>query len=171
MIRLEQPDKEQLDLISSLYHEAFPPSERKPFSLIKRLMQKGIMDVLALHEDRFLGLAILFRHEHLVLLDYFAIMPEERSRGIGGEVLNLIRERYPDSRIILEIEDGDDEEMQRRKRFYLRNGFTGTGIRIGLFDVPMELLSDGGELSYLQYHRLMSQLLGPTMIQKALYQR
>lgn len=171
MIRLEHPNKKQLELISELYHEAFPASERKPFALIKRFMHRGLMDVLAISGDRFLGLAILFRHEHLVLLDYFAIMPDERSQGIGGEVLELIRKRYPDNRIVLEIEDGEDEEMLRRRQFYLRNGFTETGIRITLFGVPMALLIDGGELRYLQYRRLMKKLLGPLAIRTVLQRR
>lgn len=164
-----------MKFILDLYRKAFPQEERKPFSVIERKAAMGTMEILVITEGKKrVGLAITAAKGDLVLLDYFAIAEEARSNGNGSEALQLLRELYADRQFFLEIERPEEgaenlEERIRRKKFYLRNGMLETGIRISLFDVPMELLAMRPGLTFAQCESLYRELLGP-MYHKVVYE-
>lgn len=161
MIRLEIPNKTQMKQIRRLYREAFPAAERKPFRIILKKMREGTVDLFAIAAgERFLGLMVAFRYGELLLLDYFAVAADARSLGIGAKAIELLRDRFPDSRILLEIEEGSESEMLRRKAFYLRHRFREAGLRVWLFGVPMEILTDKGTLVWEEYRDLMERFMG-----------
>lgn len=139
-----------------LYLTAFPKCERKPVWLILSMCRKGTAEVLSIDDGRFLGLVITVLQGDKVLLDYFAVKSCERGGGIGSRALELIRQRYTDKRLLLEIETPDplaenNADRLRRKSFYLRNGLSDTGIRVSLFGVAMELLTFGQDISFEEY--------------------
>ena len=153
--------------ILDLYLEAFPPEERKQFSMIERKAAMGSMEILVLREGkRRIGLAIMAFEDDLVLLDYFAIAPEYRGMGYGTDAVLLLRELYSDRQFFLEIEEPVDgapnrDERLRRKKFYLQNGMKETGIKVLLFGVDMELLCSEPVLMFEKCERLYRELFGP----------
>jgi ribosomal protein S18 acetylase RimI-like enzyme len=101
----------------------------------------------------------------MVLVDYLAVLPEARSRGIGGEVLRQIAEKYPDKRIFLEIESPEESapnnaQRLKRKSFYLRNGLSETNIHIRIYGNHMELLALSGGVSFEEYRELLKETVG-----------
>ncbi|MBR3973116.1 MAG: GNAT family N-acetyltransferase [Oscillospiraceae bacterium] len=130
----------------ALYRTAFPRSERKPFSIIRKTMKEGKGDVWCVERGgRFAGLAFTINSEHLVLLDYFAVSKKHRGEGIGTAVLVQLMEHYGDRGFFLEIEstltDAPDlKARQKRKHFYLAAGLKPLNVEAILFDVRMELL-------------------------------
>lgn len=152
--------------ISRLYHTAFPRYERKPFWMILLMSLAGKTDVWVLEKDgEYSGFAATMGTGDMVLLDYFAVAPEQRSRGLGSEALRLLQEHYRDRRFFLEIEsvyeDADNlPERQRRKRFYLANGMSELHIMADLFGTKMELLGYQCSLSYAEYRSLYVACLG-----------
>ena len=82
------------------------------------------------------------------LLDYFAVMEDHRSHGIGSLFLQYIKSSFRDiPGFLIESEDPDyaenpSEYSVRCKRldFYERNGAVFTGIRASVFGVPYRLL-------------------------------
>ena len=153
--------------ILELYLEAFPPEERKQFSMIEQKAAMGSMEILVLKEGKKrVGLAVTALEDELVLLDYFAIAPQYRDMGYGTDAFGLLRELYGDRQFFLEIEEPEDgapnqKDRLRRKKFYLRNGMKETGIRIVLFGVDMEILCAGDGLTFGKCERLYRELLGP----------
>lgn len=141
-----------------LYLNAFPRSERKPFSVITRQHRKGIFDVWCIRQQGlFAGLAITVKSDELVLLDYLAIEKNYRNHGIGSAVLPLLRQKYAGKGLFLEIESvyentPDLALRQRRKQFYLRCGMTPMQVMICLFGVNMELMGFDCQISYDQYY-------------------
>lgn len=129
-----------------LYMEAFPASERKPFSMILKMWKAGKTDIWSLTDDSsFRGLAITINSPELILLDYFAIEKSFRGQGIGHDALKAILSHYEDRGVFLEIEDpelpgGDQILRQRRKAFYRSCGLEELGVKALLFGVPMEIL-------------------------------
>ena len=83
------------------------------------------MEILCVEEKgEFVGILISSFSKDLVLIEYFAINPNQRGGGIGSKVLQLVKKRYQGRRIMLEIETPDGEEIKaRREEFYKRNGF------------------------------------------------
>ncbi len=101
-IRLEPVLTEELPAYEALYLEAFPASERKPFSLLQTRAQEGKAELLSIRFDgAFAGLAVTLLHGPYVLVDYLAVAPDFRNHGIGAVALNLLRARYPRCRRIL----------------------------------------------------------------------
>jgi len=140
-----------------LYHRAFPRSEKKPVSMIRRMQKKGTTDVWYLEQNgRFVGLAATINSPRIVLVDYLAIHDKSRDHGNGSQALKKLREQYTGRGVFVEIEclyeDADNyEERCRRKQFYLRNGMTEMHTTARLFGVDMELLGYDCQLNYEEY--------------------
>lgn len=164
-MQLQPATAKETEQIKSLYLEAFPQSERKPFSVIQKRAANGEMEILALREQAFCGLVITAVYGDSVLVDYFAISAVMRGGGLGSEALALIRERYNGKKLFLEIERPDkslpaDDIRMRRKQFYLRNGLVPAEIFLKLFGVPMEILSFGEPVSKGDCKRMYRFLYG-----------
>lgn len=156
----------ELRWVKRTYLESFPKSERKPFGLMKLKAKQGVMELLAVFEKgRPVGLAITVLYRDMVLLDYFAIHRAYRGQNRGSVALALLKERYAGKRLILEIELPDEkaanrEERVRRKQFYLKNGMVETGLKVCVFRVPMEVLTDGRPVTYEEYHGIYRETIG-----------
>ena len=140
-----------------LYRKAFPVSERKPFSVIRNMFQKGSVDVWRFTRDgKFAGLVTTVNGKENILIDYLAVDENQRGKGIGGEILQQMKAHYGDKGLFLEIEStwesGDDQQQRLcRKRFYEKCGFQSMEVSVWLFGVKMELMGLDCELSYEQY--------------------
>ena len=164
-MRLIPDAGERLKEIKKLYKSAFPQNERAPFRLFLKQQKQGALEVLSIEDEAFLGLAITFFYRDMVLLEYFAVDPAARSKGVGGQALGLIKKRYPGKRLFLTIEavkEGapDYELRARRKAFYQRNGLVAPGISLVMFGVEMELMTDGSEVSFAEYCEIYEHIVG-----------
>lgn len=141
-----------------LYQSAFPPSEKKPFSMIIKMHRKGASDVWRFTRDgKFAGIIITINGENHVLLDYLAVEKNQRGTGIGTEILRLMGEQYKGKGVFLEIEsvyeDCENKEQRlRRKHFYEKSGMKSMDVFVWLFGVKMELMGFDCRLSYEQYY-------------------
>ena len=171
-MEIKEASAREIRWIKRTYLEAFPRSERKPFGLMKRKVSQGVMEFLVLREKKQpVGFAITVLHQDMVLLDYFAIHRAYRGMHYGSQALQFLKKRYEDSRLILEIELPDEharnqEERLRRKRFYLKNGMQETGIRVCVFHVPMEVLTDGKPVTYEEYRGIYREAMGAAASRK-----
>ena len=144
--------------IRRLYARAFPPSERKPFSIILSMRRKGKTDVWCFYRDgRFAGFASTINGDGLILLDYLAVAEEMRGRGVGSAALAALAEAYPGQGLFVEIESafapGEDQPQRlRRRAFYERAGFVPCRTMASVFGVPMELLGRGCCVDFTAYH-------------------
>ena len=140
-----------------LYRTAFPRYERKPFSIIVKMMRKGKTDVwYCTCGDRFAGFAATINGGHEILVDYFAVAKAKRGGGVGSAMLRALREKYVPNGLFVEIESvyapsDNRSERQRRKNFYLANGLEEMGVLVSLFDTDMELLGSGCTLDFEGY--------------------
>lgn len=166
-ITLKEADRNTLAPLRKLYRRSFPCSEKKPFSMIISKKNEGKVEILAAVDEagKFCGLMITAFDDEYVLLDYFAVEPDKRGRGIGSLLLEKLRERYAGKKIFLEIErveskQGNSEQKQRRKRFYKRCGLTETGLFVDLAGVEMEILSFGCEMPFVRYFEFYEHYLG-----------
>lgn len=150
----------QLAAIRELYMQAFPPEERKPFSVILAKAEEGSMEILVIEDESgtFLGLAITILYRDRVILDYLAVSLDKRGQSVGSRTLAALAERYTGKRMIIEIEDPDipadnTADRLRRRAFYLRNGLTLMPFRVMLFGVEMLILATA-PVSFAEYHEI-----------------
>lgn len=156
--------------VFELYEEAFPEEEKKPQELLIKLVEAGMMEILAVTEDsEFIGLAMNMMYGQSALLDYFAIASSKRNSGYGGRTIRQLLERFADRKYIFEIEMQDPSadnalERRRRKNFYLRNGLKETGVFANVYYTDFELLTPDGELTYEAYFKVLNDILGPEQV-------
>lgn len=162
-VRLDSIQETELPDYRALYLEAFPESERKPFSLLQARAGEGKAELLSIRfEGAFAGLVITLLYQDYVLIDYLAVSTGYRNHGIGARVLDLIRERYAGRLIFLEIEEPRTEIQERRRNFYIRNNILPTGLAVELFGEDMLILSDGGRnVPFDDYAALLLYAVGP----------
>lgn len=163
---IEKACKQDEKRIYELYCASFPRMERKPFSRICRNCRNGKMAMWVIKEHtEFLGFFVCAVYEEMVLIDYFAVMPSKRGRGVGSQALKLLADIYPEQYIFLEIEPENEKASNalqriRRKKFYLRCGFQETGILWDMYGVSMEVLCYQKQLTLNQCEKMYRYLYG-----------
>lgn len=129
----------------------FPPDELMPWKWMESLIEKGRQRSVGFYDgERLMAYALFITapdRPETKLLNYFAVEPECRGQGVGGECLRLMRESLEENggRIIFEVEDPetapDREAASRRIDFYLRGGARTTGVCSTLFGVEYRIMA------------------------------
>lgn len=150
MLILKTMDEKQIcDLYRFQMRRDFPLSELKTLEAILSLLRTGVYDALAAYQHgELVGYALMFcpAGERVALLDYLAVEPHLRGRGIGTELLACLQKHYAKSLTALMIEcerpkaAPDEAEARARIRFYTQAGAQMTSVRILLFAVEYSIL-------------------------------
>ena len=117
------PQFADFDKVSALYHSAFPENERRPLEEMFSFLSGG-GEFLALYDwETFCGFVCLLSWQDITHILYLAIDSRLRGRGYGTGMLSAIRQRYPHSRLIADIEletagASNNAERRQRKHFY-----------------------------------------------------
>lgn len=159
--------------VKALYESAFPANERIS---IKHLLDDKIKREFWAFFDKedgenaaapkFCGFSNSITHGSITNIVYFAVVPELRSRGYGSQILQVIREQHPDTRIVVDIEVEEDskdaEELERRNRrreFYTRNGFDSSPFDYVWQGEHYRLLSAGGTVTEKEFRDFWKEIL------------
>lgn len=106
-----------------LYHQAFPPDERRPTDALTALLAQQAFSFYTISLNKNLaGFITCWNFSQFAFIEHFAIFPEMRSAGTGSLALQKIlhKQTLP---VILEVELPDSTEAVKRIRFYKKNGF------------------------------------------------
>ena len=126
----------------------FPPTELKPLSMILNSEADGTAHTWGVFDGEQLAAYLLMVRpagSRVSQLDYFAVLPEYRSAGLGAQLLaDLPQHERGAQAILIEAECPDkaeDEAMAvRRLGFYARCGAKDTGWTEHLFDAWFRVL-------------------------------
>ncbi len=140
----------EIEVIYNHYMKTdFPEAELKPLETIQAMTEAGYYEPYGLYEDGVLrGYAFFVTDGDYCLMDYYAVLPENRGSGFGSRFMKRIRRQFRDKKgIFFEVERPaeapDLEKMQVRQRrvdFYLKNGLRSTEIRSRVFGVGFQIL-------------------------------
>ena len=126
----------------------FPPSELKPLSMILNSETAGSSHTWGVYEGETLAAYLLMVRPAgctVSQLDYFAVLPQYRVKGLGAKLLAELPEHEGDAKaILIEAEcpekAGDEAMAVRRLGFYARCGAIDTGWTERLFDAWFRIL-------------------------------
>lgn len=136
----------QRDLIEQINREAFPPEEYMPLSEMLEVQARGEFDVLALMDGQApVGFMAVSADAETAYLFFLAVGAQYRSRGYGGQALALYRALYAGRQCTVDLEPLDPTaentaQRERRRRFYLKNGFAPSGYALEYRGAAFELL-------------------------------
>ena len=137
--------------IKRIYFESFPKRERMPFPLMVAMSKLWNTKFFGFYDgDIPCGFIYLASNRKIVFVMFFAVDKCLRSKGYGSFILQQIKNKYPDKKIIVSIEPCDDiapdiELRKRRKTFYMKNGYKETGYMMKLNGVMQEIMVTNGE--------------------------
>ena len=116
----------------------FHKSEVKPLKLIESLIDKGHYKCYGFYEyEQLLGYAYFVKTEENIFMDYLAVIPKYRCKGIGSKFISIIKEEFSEkfATLLAEVENPkysldevDRFNRERRILFYLKNGFKTSDI-------------------------------------------
>lgn len=132
-----------------IYLKAFPESERFPFWILKHCSKENNIKFMeVLNGNELVGIEYLLTYENNAYLMYFAIDENKQNKGYGSEIVKDLANEY--NTVILSIEKLDNinrEIKQKRKKFYLRNGFQETNVFYEDAGVEYEILTTNKNFS------------------------
>lgn len=137
--------------IKRIYFEAFPKNERMPFFMMVAMSKLWNTQFLGFYDgDIPCGFIYLAFNRKIVFVMFFAVDKHLRSKGYGSSILQQIKNKYPDKKIIISIEPCDNsapdiELRKKRKSFYMQNGYKETGYMMKLNGVVQEIIITNGE--------------------------
>lgn len=120
--------------VKKLYEQAFPEYERINLAFLNLRSWQKDFELLAIYRrNKFVGFCYLISQGDLTLVLYLALSKKFQGQGYGSLILAQIKEYKQNQRLILEIEIPNQEapnyqQRQRRKDFYLKNGFEFSGL-------------------------------------------
>lgn len=141
------------DHIKDLYHSIFPEEEQIKWSWLMRKSRSKHVEFLAYYDDtEFIGFSYMIHQPELDFLFFLAVDPSHHSKGYGGQILDWLNTKHPDSPIVLEVEPLNDqaansEQRQRRFAFYKKHGFRDSKKRIQEDGVEYALLTNRPSLN------------------------
>ena len=148
--------KLEIPQLEKLYHahmeKDFVPQELRPWHSVKHLTEQGCYDTFACREEgQLVAYAAFARCEAGVLLDYFAVVPQLRGKGVGSRFFRELKGVFPQFEapcIFIEVESlesassPEEREVRRRRiQFYQRCGCEGTPIFAHLFGVEYQIMT------------------------------
>ena len=129
------------------YDEIFPEDEKKPLDMLQNSYENNYEKFTKImYKNEFVGfiLTTKTKKDGFAILDYYAILPKYRNKGIGTKTLEkYLKEEKDNSKgIFVEVEKvglGKDENenkiREKRKNFYDKLGFKKLNYDFILFDV------------------------------------
>lgn len=159
------PDFDKFDAINT---EAFPDDERLPSAEFLDIVSRfGCRTYAACDKGETVGFAAIAHDDELKLafLWFLAVDSERRGSGYGSKILDLLKAKFPDCQLVLDMEQvadtsaGNPEQRRRRLKFYERNGFHRTMVGISYFGMNLEIMVTDPPFRMEDFEAMLRKLL------------
>ena len=158
--------------VLDVWTTVLPPYERIPAEVVLRLIELHDYVTLSAYLDEtadetpenVLGMSYVIDTPGLpfAYLLYLGVRPEAQGKGVGSEILDIIKARTGQP-ILLDVEPIDDpdaenkQQRQDRWRFYQRNGFEKTDLIICYKEEVFQVLVSGFDVTADQVDALCEE--------------
>ena len=150
--------------MNALAEEAFPPEEYLAPSKLAEMAKAENFDFLALLDgDAFVGFMVVQTYQNLAYLFFLAIEPSCRSKGYGSRAIETLKAEYPGKKQVVDFEMPDSaapnwKQREKRRDFYLRNGYRETGLFLTYLGVDYEVFCMDEDFEPEVFQAMMSTI-------------
>lgn len=150
--------------VNTLAKEAFPPEEYLAPAELVRMARSDDFDFLALLDgEAFVGFMVVMLYEDMAYLFFLAIDADSRGKGYGSRAIETLRAEYPDKTHTVDFEMLDDaasnqEQREKRRAFYLRNGYQETGLFLSYLGMDYEVFCMGDHFDTETFKAMMKTI-------------
>lgn len=148
-------------MVKELYSYAFPDIERLPLVLLKLMSLKSNIEFYSVYDDDdFCGMLYMVNNKGKTLIYYFAVRSDIRSMGYGTRILEWLKKEKNSFSLIMEtVREESDNHLQRQKRkeFYLKNGFKDTGYYMKDYSGTFDILITDSNINPKEFMKLIKQ--------------
>lgn len=162
-------NKNIIPIIQELYESSFPEDEQVPFFHLKNQAETEISDIFGIYDkNNFIGLLVTVYYEDIIFLWYLAIKSDVQNKGYGSSILKKMIHKYPNHRLVLNIEviDHNNSTQIKRKNFYLKNGFKECGFYTEEYGILYEMLYYNQPITYQEYEKMMRNYSGDEIFEQ-----
>lgn len=155
---------QDIDQVNALALEAFPPEEYLAPSQMIYMAQEDDFDFWALYDNElFVSFMTVKRYQRIAYLFFLAIDPKLRSCGYGNRAIKTLKSLYPGSQQVVDFEMPDkaaanNDQRERRRCFYLKNGYKPTGRFLSYLGVDYEIFCMEDVFEFDTFQNMMSSL-------------
>lgn len=121
---IESADTKLLAFVYEVLVQSFPKEEYRDFEDFKHIasiQNEFVANIVRVNEQP-IGILNFWQFTSFIFIEHFAILPENRDKGMGRLVLKSFLEKTQ-LPIILEVELPESEIQKRRVAFYKQLGF------------------------------------------------
>lgn len=150
--------------INRLAKEAFPPEEYLAPAELLKMSKAENFDFLMLTDNvQFVGFMVVQTYQDMAYLFFLAIDPSVRSKGYGSLAIKCLKELYPNKTQVVDFEMLDEKaenfpQRQKRRTFYLKNGYNETGLFLSYLGVDYEVFCMGENFNSEKFKEMMSTI-------------
>lgn len=121
--KITAPD---FDEAYTILKNSFAECEMRSYDKQKSLLNNDKYTLWGVFDEKLSAVISVWNFTDFAFIEHFAVEKSGRGKGLGSEILQSIVNKY--GVVALETEKDTDEFSLRRYNFYIRNGFTDTGI-------------------------------------------
>lgn len=116
--------KDTFESVYPILEEAFPVEELREKERQKALLDQPQYGLYGIKEGDGViqGAIAMWDFEDFLYIEHFAMKPEFRDGGLGGNKLEEVK-KWAEKPIVLEVEIPEDDLTKRRVGFYKKHGF------------------------------------------------
>lgn len=165
MLRLIQ--EQEFEDVFAIMDTSFPIDEHRPYDEQKALLGDSFYRIYVIDDEnsgKIKSFAAIWKFENFVYIEHLATSAEYRNCGLGGVMLNDLRELF-DCKICLEVELPTTDITKRRIAFYERNGFylnsyayVQPPISAGRKEIDLLIMSSDGKISKEEFDEVKNTL-------------
>ncbi len=151
--------------ITEFMERVFPKEELMPMWLLNTITKMKKYNFNAYYDgDLFVGILFTIESRDELFVFYIAVNDKIQSKGYGSKLLQMLFEKFPSKPISLFIETMDDknadnyEQRVRRLAFYEKNGFIYTGIKAGINEPFVDILSTNKDFNVKNAKKLLRMM-------------
>ena len=164
---IEIKDLNKAEKVRDIYETSFPPEEKVDFYSLFDGVFKNFKMFSVKDNNNIVAMFHFIKTKEFIHLNYLAVEEKFRGKSYGSSIINWLKKEYNHMPIVVDVEElqsSAKNSLQRikRKKFYLKNGFTDGEY---VFDW------EGTFMTYLHYGKINSnnfmkyiQQIFPTII-------